>query len=67
VRIRDAQAIGFGILGAVLLQVIFSQWSIMNTLFYTTPLTATQWLICLAVGLPMLLVAAGVNRFDPLD
>lgn len=66
-RIRDAKAIGVGILGTVMLQIIFSQWSLMNTLFQTAPLNATQWLICLAVGLPMLLVAAGVNRFDPLN
>jgi Ca2+-transporting ATPase len=66
-RIRDAKAIGIGILGTVMLQIIFSQWSLMNTLFQTAPLNATQWLICLAVGLPMLLVAAGVNRFDPLN
>jgi cation-transporting P-type ATPase F len=66
-QIRDAQAIGIGILGAVMLQIIFSQWSLMNTLFYTAPLNATQWLICLVAGLPMLLVAAVVNRFDPLE
>lgn len=65
--VRDIQAIGIGILGTVMLQIVFSQWSVMNTLFYTAPLNATQWLICFAVSLPMLLVAAVVNRFDPLE
>ncbi|MCU0533362.1 MAG: cation-transporting P-type ATPase [Hydrococcus sp. Prado102] len=66
-RITDASAIIIGIVGAVMLQVIFSQWSLMNNLFATAPLNLTQWLICLLVGLPMILVAAWVNRFDPLD
>jgi cation-transporting P-type ATPase F len=66
-RIRDAQAIGIGILSAVMLQIIFSQWSVMNALFFTAPLNAMQWLICLVAGLPMLLVATVVNRFDSLD
>lgn len=39
----------------------------MNALFYTAPLNAEQWLICLAVGLPMLIFAAFVNRFAPLE
>nr|RNJ64878.1 MAG: cation-transporting P-type ATPase [Leptolyngbya sp. IPPAS B-1204] len=67
VRIRDAGAIGLGIVATVMLQVIFSQWSVMNALFSTAPLNSMQWLICLAAGLPMLLIATGVNRFDPLD
>ncbi|NJP18230.1 MAG: cation-transporting P-type ATPase [Hydrococcus sp. CRU_1_1] len=66
-RITDSSAIIIGIVGAVILQVIFSQWSLMNNLFSTAPLNLTQWLICLLVGLPMILVAALVNRFDPLD
>ncbi|MBE9179983.1 HAD-IC family P-type ATPase [Oculatella sp. LEGE 06141] len=62
-----APAIGFGIVATILLQVIFSQWSVMNRLFATAPLSLEQWLICLAAGLPMILVAAFVNRFDPMN
>jgi Ca2+-transporting ATPase len=64
-KITDAPAIIIGIIGTIVLQVIFSQWSVMNTLFATAPLELNQWLICLAVGLPMIPVAALVNRFDP--
>jgi Ca2+-transporting ATPase len=64
-RIRNSPALAIGIACTVLLQVIFSQWSLMNGLFSTTPLNLNQWLICLLVGLPMIAVAAFVNRFDP--
>jgi magnesium-transporting ATPase (P-type) len=58
-RIRDASAIIIGLISTIILQVIFSQWSLMNDLY--------QWLICLLVGLPIILVAALANRIDPLD
>ena len=64
-QIRDARAIGIGIACTVALQIIFSQWSLMNNLFYTTPLNVNQWLLCLLIGLPMVAVSALVNRFDP--
>jgi cation-transporting ATPase F len=63
----DASAIGIGIATTIVLQIIFSQWSLMNNLFSTAPLNLNQWFICLVVGLPMILVATLVNRFDPLD
>jgi cation-transporting P-type ATPase F len=64
-HIGDIRAIGIGIACTIVLQVIFSQWAIMNNLFYTAALNANQWLLCLLVGLPMIAVAALVNRFDP--
>lgn len=64
-QISDARAIGIGIACTVILQIIFSQWSLMNNLFYTAPLTVNQWLLCLLIGLPMVAVSALVNRFDP--
>lgn len=64
-QIGDVRAIGIGIACTVILQVIFSQWSLMNNLFYTAALDFNQWLICLFVGLPMIAVSALVNRFDP--
>ncbi|MBW4512201.1 MAG: cation-transporting P-type ATPase [Scytonematopsis contorta HA4267-MV1] len=66
-NISDTSAMIIGITTTVILQIIFSQWNLMNNLFSTAPLNLTQWLICLVVGLPMILVAALVNRFDPLD
>lgn len=66
-RITDASAIIIGLISTVVLQIIFSQWSVMNNLFSTAPLNLSQWLICLLVGLPIILVAALANRIDPLD
>ncbi|MUL39246.1 cation-transporting P-type ATPase [Gloeocapsopsis dulcis] len=63
----DARAIAIGIIGAVILQVIFSQVSFMNTLFATAPLNWNQWLICLLVGLPMIPTAIIANRIDPIE
>lgn len=63
-KISDARAIVSGIVCTVILQVIFSQWSVMNQLFSTTALNLNQWLLCLLVGLPMIAVATFVNRFD---
>ncbi len=62
---NDAIAIGLGLISTVVLQIVFSQWSVMNTLFETAPLTLNQWLICLAAGLPMLPLVVIANRFDP--
>jgi len=66
-RINDATAIGIGIACTVILQIIFSQWNLMNSLFSTAPLNLNQWLTCLLIGLPMVVVSALVNRFDPHD
>ncbi|MBD2364437.1 cation-transporting P-type ATPase [Anabaena minutissima FACHB-250] len=63
----DASVMGMGIACAIILQIIFSQWGLMNRLFSTAPLNLQQWLICLLVGLPMIPLAILVNRFDPLD
>ncbi|MFB2876800.1 cation-translocating P-type ATPase [Floridanema aerugineum] len=66
-KINHAPAIAIGIVCTIILQIIFSQWTLMNKLFYTAPLNLNQWLICLLIGLPMVFVAAFVNRFDPLN
>ncbi|MCX7596638.1 MAG: HAD-IC family P-type ATPase, partial [Fischerella sp.] len=66
-RINDALIIGIGIACTVILQIIFSQWSVMNLLFSTAPLNLNQWFICLLIGLPMVVLTVLVNRFDPLD
>lgn len=64
VSFHETRAILLGIGGAIVLQILFSQWSVMNTLFATAPLTLNQGLICLLPALPMLPVALWVNRFD---
>ncbi len=65
--ISDALAIGIGIACTIILQIIFSQWNLMNLLFSTAPLNLNQWFICLLIGLPMIILSILVNRFDPLD
>ncbi len=66
-KITDTPAIVLGIVGTIILQVIFSQWSLMNSWFSTAPLDLNQWLICFLLGLPIIPIAILVNRFDPLD
>jgi Ca2+-transporting ATPase len=50
---------------AVILQIIFSNSEFINRLFKTAPMSLDQWLVCFLVSLPMIAVAASVNRFDP--
>ncbi|MFS8885709.1 HAD-IC family P-type ATPase [Synechococcus sp. H70.2] len=64
-RLMDVAAIAIGIGAAILLQILFSQWSLFNTLFETAPLSWAQWGFCLLVSLPMIGVAALANRVDP--
>lgn len=61
----DIPAIGFGILGAILLQILFAHVPLINEVFETAPLTLQQWLFCLGVGSPMIIWATVVNKFDP--
>jgi cation-transporting P-type ATPase F len=65
IRLNETRAIAIGIIGTIFLQIIFSQWSIMNQLFYTAPLSVNQWLLCLLIGLPMIPVSLLANRLDP--
>ena len=53
-----------GIGAAVVLQIMFSQWGVMNLLFATAPLTWQQGLICLLPMLPMVPTAALVNWME---
>ncbi|TVP64297.1 MAG: cation-transporting P-type ATPase [Nodularia sp. (in: Bacteria)] len=66
-RINDGKAMALGIICTVFLQIIFSQWGVMNILFRTAPLNLEQWLICLLPALPMIPVAWFVNRIDPAE
>ena len=63
--ITNAPILLLGIGAAVILQIVFSQWSVMNTLFETAPLTWNQWLICLIPMVPMVPWAIWANAIDP--
>ncbi|MEO0646617.1 MAG: cation transporting ATPase C-terminal domain-containing protein, partial [Cyanobacteria bacterium J06650_10] len=54
-----------GMIAAVMLQVLFSQWGVMNLLFNTAPLSVNQWLICLIPMVPMVPLAIFSNLIDP--
>ncbi len=62
--IRNTPMIIIGIITATLLQILFSQWGLMNSLFNTAPLNGYQWLICLLPMLPMIPVAFFANCLD---
>ena len=59
-------AVLFGIGGALLFQLLFSQWNVMNQLFDTAALNLSQALLCVAIGLPMIGLATLLRRFAPL-
>ncbi|MBW4542415.1 MAG: cation-transporting P-type ATPase [Myxacorys chilensis ATA2-1-KO14] len=58
--------VAIGIAGVFTLQLLFSQWSIMNQLFATEALTLVQGLICLGIGLPMVALSALLKQIAPL-
>ena len=63
--IIQAPILLLGIVAAVFLQVVFSQWNVMNSLFQTAPLTWGQGLVCLLHMVPMIPLAALANKIDP--
>lgn len=56
-----------GIVGALVLQVLLSQWDVMNRLFATASLSVSQAFMCVAIGLPMIGLAMLLRRFAPLQ
>ncbi|MFB2895586.1 HAD-IC family P-type ATPase [Aerosakkonemataceae cyanobacterium BLCC-F50] len=64
-KVSGAPALAAGIIVAVILQIIFANSEFINNVFKTAPMNLDQWLICLGVSLPMIAIAAFVNRFDP--
>ncbi len=64
-RQGGAPAVSAGIILAMALQIIFSNSEFINAVFGTAPMSLDQWMICLFAGLPMIAVAASVNRIDP--
>lgn len=63
--IAKAPILIVGIIAAGILQIVFSQLGVMNTLFETAPLTFNQWLICLLPMLPMIPMAVVAHLIDP--
>ncbi len=55
-----------GIICVVILQVVFTQWSLMNQLFDTVPLSFAQAGICIGAGFPIIFVALLLQRFAPM-
>ena len=56
-----------GITVVLIIQFLFSQLGIMNTLFHTLPLTGSQAVICLAAGFPVLVPGLLLKRFASLN
>ncbi len=63
--VTNAPILLLGIVGAIALQILFSQWGVMNILFETAPLSWQQWLVCLLPMIPMIPVAIFSNWIDP--
>lgn len=61
-----AYAPALGIACVVALQVLFSQVSVFNQLFGTTPLSLIQWLLCFGSGLPVFVFALLLRWWQPL-
>jgi cation-transporting P-type ATPase F len=66
-RRQLSYAPAIGAIGLGILQVLFSQWAVMNELFETQPLTFTQGALSLVAGLPIILWASLVQKIDPID
>ncbi len=64
-RIVKTPILIVGIVVAAVLQVVFSQWGVMNMLFETAPLNFNQGLICLLPMLLMIPMAIIANSIDP--
>jgi cation-transporting P-type ATPase F len=63
---RIAYVPAIGIIAIVILQTLFSQWSVMNQLFQTVPVSVTQEAIGIGASLPVIVIVLLLERFDPL-
>lgn len=64
-KVANVPILFIGIIAAVAMQILFSQWSIMNSLFSTAPLSIHQLLICLLPAVPMVPLTFVANAIDP--
>jgi cation-transporting P-type ATPase F len=62
-----AYAPAIGIVCIAILQWLFSQWSVMNQLFQTVPVTFAQEAISIGAGFPIVIVVLLLERFDPIE
>jgi cation-transporting P-type ATPase F len=63
-KTKIAYAPAIGIVSVYILQVLFSQWTFLNPLFNTVPLTLQQSLLCLGIGIPVVLLNLLLRRFN---
>ncbi|AFY93757.1 cation-translocating P-type ATPase [Chamaesiphon minutus] len=56
-----------GIAAILVLQWLFVEWSVMNQLFQTVPLSFDRAAISVAVSLPVVIVVKLLDRFDPIE
>nr|WP_219891959.1 HAD-IC family P-type ATPase [Chamaesiphon polymorphus] len=64
-RVQGAPALAIGLVGAIVLQIVFSNAPIINNVFETAPMSLELWAICIGASLPTIAIAAIANRFDP--
>lgn len=70
-KLRDKKqpivyAPAIGIISIVILQSLFSQWSVMNQLFETVPVTVAQEAVSIGASLPIIIIVLLLERFDPI-
>jgi cation-transporting P-type ATPase F len=63
-RTKIAYAPAIGIASVYVLQILFSQWPLLNPLFDTVPLTLQQSLLCLGAGVPVVLLSLLLRCFN---
>lgn len=61
-----AYAPAIGIVSIVILQTLFSQWSLMNQLFQAVPVTFAQEAVSIGASLPIIIIVLLLDRFDPV-
>jgi cation-transporting P-type ATPase F len=64
-RVKGAPALAIGLVVAIVLQIIFTNSPLINSVFETAPMSLNQWSICIGASLPMIAIATIANRFDP--
>ena len=71
-KIRDrhrqiAYIPAIGIAAILVLQWLFVEWSVMNQLFQTVPLSFDRAAISVVVSLPIVIIVKLLDRFDPIE
>jgi Ca2+-transporting ATPase len=61
-----AYAPAIGVSAIVILQTLFSQWSLMNQLFQTVPVTFAQEAVSIGASLSIIIIVLLLECFDPV-